>query len=1029
MRILARLSLSLALLLLLIPAQLYAQATATGTIRGTVTDLSNAVVIGAQVTVVNTGTNLSRTLTTGAVGEFIFDQLPPGKYSIKASKKGFSSELAKAELLVGQTITSNFSLKPGAVNQVVEVSATTVMVDVEKTSVSQEVAPSEVEELPLLARDAANLAYLAPGVKVADSFDPTKNRSAVLSVNGNIGRDVNITVNGIDNKDSTVGGTVMQIPLEAVQEFLISTQRFSAANGRSEGAAINMITKSGTNAFHGSAFSYFREKQFNADQTGSDGTKSNPPYRRQFFGGSVGGPIKRDKLFTFFAYERQRENTSISEAGPAYTELTDAVAVGAVPATTIPTPFYENRYNGRLDYKFNDKETAYVSTSFQANNSNNDQEDGAGDLSVGNFTVNHMYISNFTLNSLLSPTLINAFTFGTQYWNNLISTKDPGAPYISFPDAWIGQSPNVSQQSFQRKWQWKDDVTKNKGKHTLAFGVDYVYTPGLGGFFNANSTLEIDYKEDPSKILAETGGFNAPGLVTSMSISNGDPANDVPGGTKQLGFYAQDDWKITKRLTVNLGLRWDKDFNLIGGSALKASKTFLELQEIGSSYGKMPHDDNKDFSPRVGFAYDLTGAGKHVLRGGFGIYYDNVFQNIPLWMEQQANAKVFQQALSITSNGTVPGLNIPLSQFVYSAANVAAITGAIPAATSELVSGSTGRTMDPNYRNPYAEEFNVGYQWAFAPNWVLEAEYTHTLGLHSNVDVNINPTDPDSPTSARPLDAAFGSLSCAVDSVGNYCVLGRVMDNRSIGRTRYDGFNLSVRHQLDKHFSLSANYTLSRAVGYGIESGGTPITSSKESSYHNYPHDPLKPLASWDFGPTPDDERHHITISGIANLPYGIEAAPILQFGSARPYDINSGYDILGLGSGYSDPVIVPNSDPKAYKAYADAGDGKTDPGDGARARADLSAGTAHIVPYDTLRGDPIFELDARISKNLKLGEGRRLQLSFQGFNLTNRANYGNNFSYVISAANFGKAAGFENPTSSSTAQAFKGEFGARFTF
>jgi hypothetical protein len=162
----------------------------------------------------------------------------------------------------------------------------------------------------------------------------------VLSVNGNIGRDVNITVNGIDNKDSTVGGTVMQLPLEAVQEFLISTQRFSAANGRSEGAAINMITKSGTNAIHGSAFSYFREKGFNADETSPDGTTSNPPYSRQFFGGSVGGPIKKDKLFTFFAYERQRENTSISEAGTAYTELSDASAVGAVVAATIPTPFY-----------------------------------------------------------------------------------------------------------------------------------------------------------------------------------------------------------------------------------------------------------------------------------------------------------------------------------------------------------------------------------------------------------------------------------------------------------------------------------------------------------------------------------------------------------------------------------------------------------------------------------------------------------------------------------------------------------------
>jgi outer membrane receptor protein involved in Fe transport len=861
-----------------------------------------------------------------------------------------------------------------------------------------------------------------------------KNRSAVLSVNGNTGRDVNVTVNGVDNKDSTVGGTVMQLPLEAVQEFLISTQRFSAANGRSEGAAINMITKSGTNAIHGSAFSYFREQGFNAEETSPDGTKSNPPYSRQFFGGSVGGPIKRDMLFPFFAYERQREDTSISESGTSYKELQLATVVGAVPAATIPTPFYENRYNGRMDYKFSDKETAYISTSFQANNSNNDQEDGAGDLSVGNFTVNHMYIANFTLNSVFSPTLVNSFTFGTQYWNNLISTKDPGAPYITFPSAWIGQSDNVSQQSFQRKWQWKDDVTKTQGKHTLAFGVDDIWTPGLGGFFNANSTLEIDYGKNPSAIAALPDGFNTPGLVTGMSMSDGDPATNVPGGTKQLGFYAQDDWKVTKRLTLNLGIRWDKDFNLIGGNALKTSRTFMELVAIKSSYGKMPHDDNADFSPRVGFAYDLTGAGKHVLRGGFGIYYDNIFQNIPLWMEQQANPTVFQQALSIThATDNVPGLNIPMSQFVYSAANVAAVSAGLPAATGYLSNKSTGRTMDPSYRNPYAEEFNVGYQWAIAPGWVLEAEYTHTLGLHSNVDVNINPTDPT--TGVRPLTAAFEALgSSDCDNTSVNCVLGRVMNNRAIGRSRYDGMNLSLRHQLDKHFSITANYTLSRAMGYAVESGGPPTLSSSQSSYHNYPHDPLKPLASWDWGPTQEDELHHVTISGIANLPFGLVAAPILQFGSARPYDINSGYDILNYGSGYSRPVIVPNSAPKAYTTYANAGgedlpDGTTDPGDGPRARTDLNAGTSHIVPYDTLRGDPYFELDARISKNLKLGEQRRLQLSFQGFNLTNRANYGNNFSYVISDANFGKAAGFENPTSSSTAKAFIGEFGARFTF
>jgi outer membrane receptor protein involved in Fe transport len=783
MRVFARLLLFLSFLLT-IPVLSLAQATASGTIRGTVTDSSSAIIVGAQVTVVNTGTNLTRSATSDATGGYLFEELSPGHYSVKVSEAGFASTVAKFELLVGQTVTNNVALKPGAADQVVEVSATAAMLDVTKTSVSQEITPSEVEELPLLGRDAANLAYLAPGVKQADSFDPTKNRSAVLSVNGNVGRDVNVTVNGIDNKDSTVGGTVMQLPLEAVQEFLISTQRFSAANGRSEGAAINMITKSGTNAYHGSLFSYFREQGFNATQTSPDGSTSNPPYSRQFFGGSVGGPIKRDKLFDFFAFERQREDTSISESGTAYKELQLASVVGAVAASTIPTPFFENRYNGRLDYKFNDKETAYISTSLQANNGDNDQEDTLGDLSVGNFTINHMQITNFTLNSVLSPTMVNSFTFGSQYWNNLISTKDPGAPYITFPGAWIGQSPNVSQQSFQRKWQWKDDVTKNFGKHTLAFGVDDIWTPSLGGFFNANSTLEIDYAKNPSAIVALPDGFNTPGLLSGMSMSNGDPTTNVPGGTKQLGFYAQDDWKITRRLTLNLGIRWDKDFNLIGGSAMKTSKTFLELVAINSPYGKLPHDDNADFSPRVGFAYDLTGAGKHVVRGGFGIYYDNIFQNIPLWMEQQAHPTVFQQALSITNaTDNVPGLNIPMGQFVYSADNVAAVTAGIPAATGYLANGSTGRTMDPSYRNPYSEEFNVGYQWAIAPTWVFEAEYTHTLGLHSNVDVNINPTDPV--TGDRPLTTAFEGLpASACDDTSKDCVLGRTMDNLAIGRSR-----------------------------------------------------------------------------------------------------------------------------------------------------------------------------------------------------------------------------------------------------
>src|SRR5206468_4317816 len=241
------------------------------------------------------------------------------------------------------------------------------------------------------------------------------------------------------------------------------------ANGRSEGAAINMVTKSGSNNFHGSLFGFFREQQFNAtDKFASEGG-TKPPYERQFFGGSVGGPIIKDKLFGFFAIERQREQTSFAESPDAFTQLTAAASAGlaAQVAPIIPTPFYENRYNGRLDYKFSDRETAYISYTSQANNSLNDQSNGTGDLSEGNFTKNHLQVANFTLSSVFTPTLVNSFTFGYQYWNNIIDSTIK-VPLITFVGgSSFGTNGNVPQQSYQRKFQFRDDVTKTIGRHTF----------------------------------------------------------------------------------------------------------------------------------------------------------------------------------------------------------------------------------------------------------------------------------------------------------------------------------------------------------------------------------------------------------------------------------------------------------------------------------------------------------------------------------------------------------------------------------
>jgi outer membrane receptor protein involved in Fe transport len=1013
----------------------FGQATASGAIQGTVLDKSEAVVVGAEVFVTSKATGTTRTVATSDTGSFRFDLLSAGLYTVKVSKAGFSTVTQNVELLVGQTATANVVLSPGSVSESIEVTSEAPLIDVVKTSVSQQITPSEVEELPMLGRDVANLAYLAPGVKATDSYDPTKNRYAILSVNGQSGRNVNVTINGVDNKDNTVGGPVMQLPLEAVQEFVISTQRFSAANGRSEGAAINMITKAGTNNYHGSVFGFFREQEFNAANVFEQQSGQKGPYSRQFFGGSVGGPIVRDKLYGFFAIERQRENTSITEDPTALAELTLAKNAGlaAEPAAVIPRPFYETRYNGRLDYKFNDRETAYISYTSQANDSLNDQSSQTGDLTEGNFTKNHLQAANFTLNSVLSPSTVNSFLVGYQYWNNIIDSelKVPLVTFIGGTS--FGTNGNVPQQSYQRKWQFRDDLTKTVGRHTFGMGVDFIYNPKLGGFFESNSTLEVDFGADPSCILAAVNdnvnhcgpsfypdGFATAGAVIGMSASAGDPYFDMPGGTKQLGLYLQDDWKVTKKLTVNLGVRWDKDFNLVGASAIAKSRTYLELQAINSPYAKLAHDDDKDFSPRIGFAYDITGRGKHVLRGGYGLYYGNIFQNIPLFMIQQARPSIYQGLFSLTQpSDVVPGTNIALGDWRYGVDP----NPTIPPPLTSLVDGATGRLMDPDYRNPVSQQFNFGYQWAATKNSVVEVEYVHTLGLHENKTVNINPTiavlgtdssgNPVIVSKDRPLSAAF--VAAGVPD------LGRVMDEQSVNRSRYDGLNFSYRQRMSKHFSLNANYTLSRAMGWGIQSGGADASSG----FRNYPHDPLNIWDPRDFGPTDNDERHHVSISGVVQFPWGFQVAPILSYGSARPFDLRSGFDVLSRGSGYSRPVIVPIDNPKDYLAFDGSGPGF----DSAAALACLAAGQCRQVGYDTVRGEPYFNLDMRVAKNIRVREGWNLQLIFQGFDITNKTNYGSNFHNTNTAGTFLTPEGFINPSSSFTPRAFVGEFGVRFTF
>ncbi len=1047
-----------------------AQATASGAIVGVITDTTSAAVPSASVTAQNLATNAVRTTTTNASGEYRFDLLPVGRYKLSVEAPGFSKGITgELELLIGTTQTANIPLQAGSVSTTIEVSTGNQLVDTEKTDSSTAVTPQQIVDLPLNGRDFANLAILAPGVKLVDSYDPTKNRYAVYAVNGSSGRNTNTTVNGIDNKDNTVGGAVMQLPLEAVQEFNISTARFSAENGRSEGAALNIITKAGTNKFHGALYGFFRSDALQTiNQIDKDAKNPKPAYSRQQYGGSVGGPIRHDKDFGFFAYEGLRERSSLSVDSNTFAELTLATPLGAQPVASITTPYDEKRYNGRIDHQFNEKERLYVSYSAQDNKSQNDQSTNQVDATEGNFTINDLILTNVTLNSVLSSKAVNNVTAGFQYWNNLIDSTTR-LPYFTFPDgASFGTNPNVPQKSSQHKFQFKDDFSYTKGKHTIRAGVDYVYEPQVGGFFENNPTPEFDFVDTAANLLDPTkypqtgkfAGFSAPGVIQSSTGTAGDPSFNL--SPKMVGAYLQDDWRASSRLLLNLGLRYDRDIDTYGIAKQANSRTHQELVAaaatnvpglpgsrlneygsgytpslgyLGGNYTGLPSNDTLDISPRIGFSLDTFGNSRLILRGGYGLYFGQTFENIPLFMIQQANAQVFANTYTINCTGpgdptctdTVPGTNILLSNYRYGVDPAPAI----PPAGPNLAPGSTGRIMSPQFRNPYTQQLNAGLQYALNTHSVFEVEYVQARGIHEDKTVNINPTEYFN-GNVRPLSAGFKAAGVPV--------IGRFGEEESIGRSYYDALNVSYRQSPWKRISATINYTYGKALAFEGNPGAFRNTATNPF---------LGQFRQPDFGPAPNDEKHHVTAAGTAVLPFHIEVSPILQAGSARPVfpaslgsDVTeSTSDIWGVGSGRSNPHAAYFAGQKPtvasfvnfYQAASAAVTAKTAASVGAFYKGCLAAGTCVENGFDSIRGMPFIQLDARVGKTIIIKERYNVNLFFQGFNLTNRANYGGNLDSNISGYAAGTTAlkplGFINPSSTVVARSFTGEFGGRFSF
>jgi hypothetical protein len=1009
-------------LLLLVSAAAFGQAVSVSNVEGTVTDQTGAVVTNASVTAINKGTGAERVATTDSNGYYRVAGLAPGMYTIKIESSGFASQLTEnVTLNVGTTLTLNAALKPAAATETVVISATDVgLIETTRTDLGGVVNNREIENLPLNGRSLAGLAILIPGARPTQSFDPTKNRSSAFSVNGGGGRNINTTVDGGDNKDNTVGGIVMNFSLEGVQEYKLETQRFSAASGRSEGAALNVITKSGTNEFHGSAFLFARDEKFNANDHISEVSKRpKADYSRQQFGGSFGGPIKKDRFFAFGVYERTREESGFNVSQTVYDQLQFATSAGAKPILSVPTPFRDNLWQVRLDGRLNDKNTTFVKWAEQTNNALNDQA-GITDESSGNFTKNTLYQGTFGLNSTISPTLVNQFTFAYQYWNNLIDSNT-FAPYLIFPGAGVtfGTNPNIPQQSIQKKYQIKDDMFLTAGNHGLKYGIDFVAIPKLGGFFRTPPTPNLTFLDNPNVIATDKTkypqGFATPGAVSALTAASGDPSFDYHN-TSSLGVYFQDDWKVSPRLTLNLGVRYDLDINFL--PPLLNSRTYQILKQINHPVTrKALGDDTNNVAPRIGFAWDIKGDGKNVVRGGYGIYYGQVFQNIPLFAQQQTNATVFANVLNFTSTGTTPQTNNDpfLRTFRYGIDPIV-----IPPASTVLANNGSGRILSPDDVMPYTQQFNIGYSRQLNKDYAVEVDYVHVLGLHEYLRHRLNPIVPGNTVTNINGQTVNNARLLAADFVRAGLPANRLADvvsEESIGRSRYDGLNVVLKRRFSSHLTFQASYVLSRSIAYA----GAANTGAA-AGFGGLAQDQNKILDPGELGPTSNDERHRFVFSGVFDLPWGFQISPILQAASPRAYTLILGTDRNGDGINNDRPLDA---------------SGQIVPRGSARGGYDIMLdSTGAIVRGDAVSGRT-FTLDTRVSKYIRFTERMRLGLFFEAFNRTNHVNFGDGFQgNARTGALFQTVTGYLGnrtasipPAQGGAGSPFQAQFGARFSF
>jgi hypothetical protein len=754
------------------PRNIFSQTTiSTGSIIGTVTDPTGAVVPDASITITNKATGRVIRLVSNSAGTYDSGALNPGDYIVRVEAKGFQSVVIPVTVQVGTTASGNVKLQIGSTSTVVQVQASTVEVNTIQPTLQGVLTTQQIEQLPINGRNFLDLAQLQPGVQIQDgaNFDPTKNGFSSISFSGRFGRTARIEVDGVDISDETVGTTTMNIPASAIQEFQVEESSLDLSTELTSSGAVNVSTRSGTNRYHGEGFYYGRWNDLAARIA-----PTNLFFRREQFGANVGGPIKKDKVFFFMDWERTRQDLAAPVLlGDPFTAL----------SSSINQPFKEHELDGRLDWQIKPNIHAFYRYTY---NINSDVVPFIPNTFSPFLNRNHAqdHVAGIDINT---ATFTNQIRYGYLRFANQITDATTGSGiYDPAPGLEIGIGGDpfcltagadffcsginflAPQATQQHDTQVKYDGNKLSGSHDFRFGASWNHILG-GGFasFLALAPSVGDNFTSADIAAAAAGPFpggssnplNYP--VDSVFLGNGIgfstaiPQFGFPGGGQfdnRVQAYFGDTWKAKPNLVIDWGLRYvrdtGRDDNQLGPVPI--------LSQFGPGLDRAPHQPDLNFAPQLGIAWDPWNNGKTVIRAGAGLYYENdVFNNILFDAPARLEKGLFLGFTPVCPNATLtlpgnPPQTIPVNgvcgqpigtvanqivalQHEYQAATIAAG----PAANGVYIgntladNASTGTNLiSPDFRTPFSWQFNVGFERQIHQGTVLSVDYVRNVALH-----------------------------------------------------------------------------------------------------------------------------------------------------------------------------------------------------------------------------------------------------------------------------------------------------------